>query len=336
MIKKIFISPYSMGYFSAFQKIDTISTFRIYAPDIRFNTFLYSSLIQTGADLIEVIDDPHKLFGESRTINQRVLESDKNSYLKLSETIHIFFNKYIKRITKNKILSSSLMNAEMLTTDLLYSVGRGSDFIFSGEIPDLLPYKALLQPEFYYPLQNLLSCIGSHDLFIPSPISTISKLEVDKFNSLIKSDIYSEYSEKHKLLNGNSINLIANSIKISAEKLVASNPYTLGLYNNLTSFISISKLVNPKLGEIAGIVNDSLTNSSRNNNVIIYRYKDITLDAFKTKFDISMSRLEDDMLKWLKEAVILAKERKISKTSFFPFIKKYIIQNKDKKLKKSK
>jgi hypothetical protein len=336
MIKKIFISPYSMGYFTAFQRIDEISDFKIYAPDIRFNTFLYSSLMQTGANLIEIIDDPSKLLKKSKTINERVLQSNKESYRKVSKSIYALFSKYAKDIPKsNKKLLDTLKNTEMLIVDLLYSVERGSDLIFTGKIPDLTPYKSSLQPDIYYPLTTLLSTITTHDLFVPSPIAFISKSEINKFDAIIKSDIFLEYSEKHKLLSSYNFNKIADPIKVGAEKLVASNPQLLGIYNNLTSLIPLSKLISPQLGEIAEISNNVLANiSGKNTNLVIYMYRDITLDVFKTKFDVVMNRFEADFLKWTREGVKLAIDQKISKNKFIPFLKRYISQNKEKKLGK--
>ncbi len=319
-----------MGYFSAFQRIDEVSTFRIYTPDIRFNTFLYSSLIQTGANVIEIIDDPSKLLGKSRTINQRVLPSNKENYGKISKSIYGIFSKYSKNIPKNnKKLLNTLKNTEMLITDLLYSVEQGSDLIYIGEIPNIIQFKSSIHPDIYYPLTTLLSSITTHNVFIPSPISSIPKSEVNRFDEIIKSDIFLEYSEKQKLLSKYSFNKVVESIKIGAEKLIASNPNILGIYNNLTSLIPLSKLINPQLGEIAEITSNVMANiSGENKNVVIYMYKDITLEVFKNKFDIAMSRFKDDLLKWTEEGFKLAIDQKIDKKDITPFLKKYINQNK--------
>lgn len=270
-----------MSYFSALQEIDKISHFRIYTPDIQTNTFLYSSLMQTGANVIEIISDPSNLLEHSKAIKKRVIESNKKDYGELSSTINKIFSKYTKKAEKsNKKLVSTLENAQVFIVDLLFSARRGSDFLFAGELPNIKPFKSFLQPDLYCPLQNILSLVTTQGLFVSSPISSILKSEVTKFDSIINSDIYLEYSKSHKLLEIYSLKKIADSIKLNTEKLIAANPTLLSIYNNLTSLIPLSKLVDPKFGELAQTANSVLTKLSDSNNrqnIVIYMYRDIML-----------------------------------------------------------
>ena len=287
MIKKIFISPYSMGYLSAFNAIDNIHHFKIYTPDIQFNTFFYSSLIQTGANFIEVISDPKKMLSRSETIKDRVLISNKDEYGKVSSRIDKIFSKYTNK--KNKKLNKELDYAKLLITDLIYGARKGLDIIYTGKLPNLTKYSKILSPDLYYPLNTLINGIVSNNLFIASPISLIAKSDIKKFDAIINSDIYLNYSNAHTKLSFDQLKNAAVSIKETSEKLIASNSLSLSIYNNLTSIIPFSKLINPELGEIAQAANSMLTSISDANNrknITIYMYKDVALKHVKDHVNI--------------------------------------------------
>lgn len=326
-----------MGYFSAFQSIDQISLFKKYAPDIQFNTFFYTSLIQTGANLIEIIDDPTHFFSSSKTIEQRLLEADRENYKKICIRTENIFIKYANFYKNNKELKDTLHDLKMLIIDLIYCSRKGSDFIFVGDMPSLEKYENILPSELYFPIKNLLSFIENGSIFITSPIGIIPSSEVRKFDSIIKSDIYVDYAKSQQMLFNNNIDNVKENIRIASEKLIASKPLFLSIYNNITSLLPLTKLINSQVGEFANIAKDFLTkNTALDNrqNIVIYRYKDIALNHFKKTYDISFQRLEDDLFKWSKEAIFEAKVKKIKEKDLLPYVKKYITSERRKKLDK--
>ncbi len=149
-----------MGAFSVYKDIDQMPNFKVYTPDIQFNTFLYSSLIQTGANIIEIVDDYSNLLSHSKTIKERLVKAKNDDYIQISEKIGKIFSKYSDALHhKNKDLFRQLHITRVFIIDLLYSARNGSDFIFTDKLPNITPFKLIIQPDLYYPLENVLSAI---------------------------------------------------------------------------------------------------------------------------------------------------------------------------------
>lgn len=328
-MRKIFIGPHSLGYFSAFQAASNVPLFKKYTPEMQFNTWFYTSLLQTGGKYIELLDDPMDIMGKSELIKERIIPANKGNYQKLSERVH----KVIQKHTRQDILAKKKPNTlELFLTDLLYSANSGSDLIYSGEIPNISKYQKIVSPELYGLINQLQDNITTTDIFTPSPIGFIKKTEIRKFNDIINSDIYAEYSISQELgISSNIQNLISN-IKLKAERLVASNSTLLSLYNSPTSIVNIVNLINPRFGVFSENILERKKTFSEN--LTIYRYKNLASDRFISQFELSMDRFSNDMLKWSKIALQKAKQRNVPKDQIIPFIKDYLTNERIRKLGK--
>lgn len=336
MLRKIFISPFSAGYFSVFQDIEKIDFIKAYAEDIQFNTCLYSSLIQTGANFIEVFEENSNLLNKSEYIKDRVIKINDQNYNEIKSRINKVFSIYESSSKGNKELEEELWNTKILLCDLLYCVHRNSDFIYTGKFPSLVRFKDSLPNDFYLPLITLLSSVESKDIFSPNPVSLISKDEVKKFDNIIQSDIYDNYVKSHANLRTKQGKSIKN-LKLQGEKLIASNPSLLSLYNNLALIVPITKLIKPELGEFTEVIKDISTSTDTKNtkNIIIYKYRDIALDHFGSQFNISMKRFEKDLNSWALESLEEGLKMKLPREKLFEFVKADILRKRNLKLSKA-
>lgn len=337
-MKKVFISPYNTGFFSALDNVGNLDFFKIYSPDIQFHTWFYTSLIQTGANFIELIDDPYNLFSNSEYIKKRVIKAKDIEYRQIHDRVRNIFEQYVVEQPKNKKLKHAIMYPQMLIVDMLYSLNRGCDLIYAGEVPEVTTYARYLSPELSQPLEYLFSYIQTEKMFIPSPISLISKDKVKVFSTLVDSDIYIRYSHSQESLRAQKVKETLGNIKLGAEKLVSSNPTTLGLYNNATLLIPLTKLVFSKFGKLGDILYNTVENANKSknrDNLIIHHYKDISLEQFKSKFDISWSRFEEDFVKWLLEGLKMARTQKMTWEKAKVFAERYAVKQKEMKLRNS-
>ncbi len=120
---------------------------------------------------------------------------------------------------------------------------------------------------------------------------------------------------------------------MNSEKLVAANPTLLSIYNNLTSLIPLSELINPNLGKIAEVANSVFTKSSDSRqNIIIYMYRDMLLDRFKIQLDIAESRFIKDAENWLLEGLKKAFEQNLNFEEAKKYARKYLDTKKKEKL----
>ncbi len=333
-MKKVFISPYNTGFFSALNDVGNLDFFKTYSPDIQFHTWFYTSLIQTGANFIELVDGPSNLFSNSEYINKRVIKAKDIDYRQIHDRVRSIFEQHVVGQPKDKKTKSEML--QWLIIDILYSLKSGCDLIYTEDVPEVTTYAKYLSPELSQPLEYLFSNIKTEKMFVPSPISLISKDKVKIFSSLVDSDIYIKYSQSQESLRTQKIKETLKNIKLGAEKLVASNPTTLGLYNNGASLIPLTKLVFSKFGKLGNILYDTIKNANKfrdRDNLIIHQYKDISLDQFKSKFDISWSRFEEDFTKWFIEGLKIAMRQKMTSKKAAVFAVEYAKKQKKTKLR---
>ncbi len=333
-MKKLFISPHNIGFFSALNDVGNLDFFKTYSPDVQFHTWFYTSLIQTGANFIELIENPSNLFSNSEYIKKRIIRTKDVDYQQTHDRIKNIFQKYTVEHPKDKETKNAMIYPQLLIVDMLYGLKRCCDIIHTGDVPQVKIYAKHFSPELSKPLEYLFSNIQIERMFIPSPISLISKDKVKIWSSLVDSDIYIKYSQSQERLRDQKGKETLNNIKLSAEKLISSNPAALGLYNNAASLIPLTELVSSKLGKLGGILYDTIEAANKSNNrdnLIIHHYKDISLDQFKSKFDISWSRFEEDFTKWFLEGLEIAIKQKMTWKKAAAFAEQYA--KKQKKIK---
>ncbi|MDH5532964.1 MAG: hypothetical protein OEX81_00875, partial [Candidatus Pacebacteria bacterium] len=219
-MRKTFISPYSVGYLSGLDSVSAI--FENNTPDFKFRTFIYTSLLQSGSNFIQIFDHKEGVFDNKSPefIQKRLLVSDAKKYFDIQSRVSDIFKKYTFGINDDKNIINDFNNAQLFFVDLIYSIKTGSDFIFTGYIPELSKYKEKLPLEFYQPIHNVLGSIKQDDIFVPNTIGIIDKPAVKKLNEIIESDIYLDYSESQNQLNTSFTKKIISNIKLSAEKVV--------------------------------------------------------------------------------------------------------------------
>lgn len=324
-INKIFISPYDVGFFTALRDVGKSNVFQTYTSDLSFPTWLYSSLIQTGASFLELADDPGNLFSASHTMQQRLIEAKAHVYEKICTQVSDLFSAYTPKSSGEK-LGNDLRQANVIVTSLLYALHSGSNLVLTMDVPNLDTYKGELSPEFYNPIRNVLQSIRNAEIYTAAPIGIIAREEIKKYESLIDSDIYSKYATAHKLLARGPNKQKLTALRVNSEKLIASNPGLLGIYNNLTYFLSLADifLMSTRLARLGSLAIKAADFESSSKNIMIYKYKNVSLDYFGSQVELTFRRFAGDLKKWLAEGIKLAIHQGKKNGAVIEFAKKYV------------
>lgn len=242
------------------------------------DTVVYHALIQAGVHSIRRIDGTRPglpaLVG-----NERITAYDGTEYYNLLQSIqetlqkHAVSGQYLEE--RNKQITLSLF-----LTDLIYSLKTDSAMITVLPLPKVETYYGLISPHVLSAIGNLLPGLVPTEVLTPIPQLSVKASEVEVFEELLGSQIFSAYSTAHSgLEDGRESDVaILDDVSLKAKSVWRCFSNTVDLKRLALTLLPITKTLADKVltglpNTLAGILADTLTKAAQQEKrIVIYDY----------------------------------------------------------------
>lgn len=257
MSRKIILTPYQMGALNAYDDVYNIMNSK---SENTMTTLLLSQLIQSGVSRFEIIGRGNSKIYDSTFLKNKSTFIESDEMVDISHKIDLIFIRFFgedivlnkKRSENQDVLRDELLNLKQYLCGLLFAASRKADYVTVLPRPNIEQIRNRIPPEFYYPINNLLSSIETLDMNLPTPKYSVSNKQLSGCIDLLESNLYSDYCSVYDeiLDSTESKNNAINKIEIKGNELVLNNN---GILRN--KVVQLSFL--DSLAEFCNIINKS-------------------------------------------------------------------------------
>lgn len=306
--RRIFLSPWHLEQIQCYNELFNhpllIKDSNLQKMD--FRGIFFSTMIQCGIEEFVMINcNPSRDLPQcnSEFLSKRIIfDCDLcKKYLQIQENLWPLFEEYFVRAQIEGTSDTKVHVARNFLTDMLFAMKTNLGSVaITSPTPDIERLKTTLNPELFYPLRNLILSIENDDLELPLPTQSISSQNVQRYEEIIDSEIFSNYAISHQNFQNSSItkpNAFAQ-IRKNATKIEKQFGHYVNLKNMaINSLHLIPTGVELFGGKIYGTVTeqllkiiepifkDTLTNNRR---IVTYKLSPITEDLLNTRFLINV------------------------------------------------
>lgn len=308
-MKKGIIGASQLGYLEGMNSALEIAEKHTGAPSTDLNGIFYSTAFQAGID--EFIIPEFK--GEKINISSFIEKRSKFMRRSLSdahyELVHDTFTNCMPEDWAKNDDYSKVWMLESFIVELLNAMSTGSSILSIIGVPNIEDMKPLIPSKLYVPMNNLLSSITTFETEGLVPKKAIQTEDINRFNEILTSDIFTEFSSAQSVLDESESNLEL--------AIPAVNASSLKLYKNNESRFSFKKvglgalqftpkLIDAAFGKLPGALAETATKLG--SDVIESRRRVIVYD-FKSNIEVV---LKENLFRMLR---LSAKEKlKANKT----------------------
>lgn len=273
-------------------------TFGIKA-DQYHDSVVYHALIQAGVHSIRCIDGVTPVSTVS-VVNERVIACAGTEYVDLLRTIQDMLEKHVvngqKSAEQNRLFTLSLF-----LTDLIYSLHTDAAMVAVLPLPKVENYYGRISPHILSAIGNLLPSITPTEVLTPIPQLSVKASEVEVFEELIESQIFSAYSNAHGGLESirESDVAILEDVSVKAKSVWQRFSNTVDLKKLTLTLMPITKTLADKVltglpGTVAGLLADLLTKAAQQEKrIVIYDYGRSHRDLLMTHYE-QLWRLQNE------------------------------------------
>lgn len=242
------------------------------------DTVIYHSLIQAGVHSIRCIDGA-SLVQPDLIAKDRIKNCDGEEFFNLLKSINEMLEKHAVN-GKQSTEQSKLFILGLFLTDLIYSLKTDAAMVEVLPLPKVESYNGLVSPHMLSVIGNLLPSVTPVDVLTPIPQLSLKANEVELFEELIESHIFSTYSNAHGNLehvHQTDVAILAD-VSMKAKSVWQRFSNTVDLKQLTLSLMPITKNLADKVltglpGAIAGLLADVLTKAAQQEKrIVIYDY----------------------------------------------------------------
>lgn len=169
-------------------------------PELDLQFIVYSSLIQSGAERIQLNQDyVHKVSGSPPPL-KRTLPFPLIEYFNLFNKVQYPFKSLLPKNYDKDERYSEVGCLEYFITDLLFALRYSAAPVTVLPLPSIIKLQEILPTELFISIKSLLSSVDSSTRDVQLPIATISETNVRRFEEVIESDLFDKYISSHKNL----------------------------------------------------------------------------------------------------------------------------------------
>ena len=295
-MKKGFISTFQQGVLCGFSEVaKRLKQSAGQESDFNIETIFYTTAFQAGIDEFIISGwERDKGQPKSEFIRKRTKGISWKKIKHNYEVISSLFSNYLPDGWINKKEYSSIVSLQYFLIDLMSAMRTGSSLITANGIPDIAQVQAIFPPEIALPISNIFSSIEDMNTTSPIPQMFIPREDLQRFNNIIMSDLFSEYVSAQALLDDSKEPIHSSLSKIisTGRNLFLANPKILTLRKNILGVIQVTpKIVDNVFGKLPGALAELASNlgisilESRKR-VVIYDlgfiFRDILLSLIRT------------------------------------------------------
>lgn len=255
--RRVIIGPGQSGPLWAFNTILNLPPILEKNPNIDFESLFYSSMIQSGVEQFEVILVQCYPIRKSEFLDKRISFIPKKIYLKQCEIVDKAFENYLPEDDETDEKYLPVWQLKSFLSDLFLSIRRKVSMVCFTPIPDLTKVEKLIPAELFYPIQHLIAAFDCENVKLPLPQKTIKTSDVKRFQDIISSDLFSQYTSAHGELEDSKLTkkkAILNITKVG-QALFQKNRALLYLKDLTISLLPITpKVIDTVFGKLPGIL----------------------------------------------------------------------------------
>ena len=260
---------------------------------------IYTAMIQNGVQKFRVIGGVPDQVKNSLFLNARCEEYQFEQYKIILDAVSDKFYDITSKEKKSK--HDGMISLQLFIADLMFALKTKSAMVSVLGIPDTIRYEGKLSLDQISVLAGLMKTLEPIELATPVPQWNVLSKDVDVFQEIISSDLFSCYSSSHALLELPSENtqLVAKDIKVKGKALVSKFSRYLDLQGMSTTLISATtSIIDAFLGKVPGLVADVFgkklqTLIDSNKRITIYDYGKSHKELLFAHYSNLKSRRED-------------------------------------------
>jgi hypothetical protein len=280
-MKKGLIGPFGLGVLHGLSQALSIAgkTTQEHGPDLE--AIFYATAFQAGIDefMVPELEEtlrPTSDFLVDRTSYVAAKRSDKHW-----RVVDAAFSAYLPDDWEQNIEYSSVWRIQSLVVDLLDAMSAGASLLAPDGIPDMAEIEMQLPDELSIPVRSLLSAISELPTSGLVFQRTVASEDVERFNEIISSDLFSKYAAAHSLLDSLDapapqvlpmVVSSARSIFRRHKKLLKLRTSGIGILQLTPKFVdTVFGRLPGLLAEVAAKLGGSLLESRRR--IVIYDFE---------------------------------------------------------------
>lgn len=287
--RTIYFSPHQMGFLYGLKTAINRPLDLSYIPSpVNVDAIVYGTMIQCGVEKFETQEYIESLV-ESKFLRARFSYFPENKYVKSRQIVSDIFSRFPPHRPQSETDIAKLTNVEILKEfiiDLITSIEYQSSCITLLPIPEIKELEGQLPPELFYPIKTLINSFEPLAPSLPCPRLSVRSMDVNRFQQLISSDLFSNYSSQHGILEKSSISkdyALTNVVE-SGSNIVKKNIDFLQLRELIISILPVtSSLIDTVFGKLPGALADHFANLltsfiKNEKRIIVYQLDSIMSD----------------------------------------------------------
>lgn len=214
-------------------------------------------MIQMGIDRIEITKYDEIHFPNKQLLGSRVTNNSGASWAEAYMLLAKLFEKHIPDFNPEKPNPDEICELIQFLSEVLYALAERRSLAVLWPIPNWTSIRERLPIELLLPIDQLFS--GFHNISTNSPYlqTTVTRDSVERFQEVIRSDLFENYAKSRSLLERltNNENKAVKYVNEAAQALCDQYSRLLQRRNLITSLLPFTaKVVSNTLGELPGHV----------------------------------------------------------------------------------
>lgn len=258
-MKKGLIGAYQLGALSGASDALRIAEEVTLERGADVEGIFYATAFQAGVDEFLVPDSKDRPTPKTDFLAARTLYIPREDTEKHWNLARAAFSAYLPDGWERKEEFSAIWPLESFLVELMDAMSAGACVLSSSGIPDLGEADALLPSELSIPLHNLLAAINDFQTPSPVPQKAIPTEDIQRFNDILASDIFSNYVSAQYSLEDSSTLLEKSlpTVASSARLVFSRTPQLLQLRKTGLGVLQLTpKLVDAVFGKLPGALAD--------------------------------------------------------------------------------
>lgn len=292
----VYLSAYHLGALAGFgARINGPEMLKHREP-INVDAIVYSTMIQCGVEKFEIpihVRPRHRVKPNSTRPNflkARIQYFYDKKVIKSQIAVSDAFSRFLPQNYHNNPEFSNIVNLENFIQDLVYAAERKTSCMTLFPVPKIDKLENHLPPEILFPVKNLLNSFETLNPSLPYPKLSVKSSDINKFEQLINSDLFSRYVFQHGKLEQSSIptkNALMQVVD-SGKGMLQSNLDFLQVREMTISVLPITaQLIDVVFGKLPGTLADYLANLlmgllQSEKRIVVYQLNSIFEDLVRT------------------------------------------------------
>ncbi|EDJ9369275.1 hypothetical protein GFM96_09560 [Salmonella enterica] len=243
---------------------------------------IFTAMVQAGVKKIRLVGGEHYTIVNSGFMKGRYLAFSFEEYFKIFKEVEDTIKDNVI-VDENDDVSNKIWNLTWFLSELIFALRTKSSMVSVLPFPKVNDYIGLFRPQLISSIGILFEKINVVNLKLPVPQKEILSSDIKKFNEVLNSDLYGNYSLAHEELEfsySDDLKIIAN---IENKAFLLRNYFEnyIDIKKLSMSIIPITvKVIDDVCGKIPGALANTLGNAlsqslSDTRRITIYDYGDV-------------------------------------------------------------